>query len=72
MDALGWLFAAKREYSHSNDMKNQSKTDWTRVDALQDPEIDFSDVPELDDEFFAHAVRWPEGFTSGPRAETQN
>lgn len=53
-------------------MKNQSKTDWTRVDALQDPEIDFSDVPELDDEFFAHAVRWPEGSTSGPRAETQN
>ncbi|HEX6987236.1 MAG TPA: BrnA antitoxin family protein [Planctomycetaceae bacterium] len=36
-------------------MKNTSKTDWGRVDALSDAEIDISDSPPLDDEFFARA-----------------
>jgi uncharacterized protein (DUF4415 family) len=40
-------------------MKKRSRTNWTRVDALQDSEIDFSDVPELGPEFFARAIRWP-------------
>lgn len=36
----------------------ESKTDWARVDAITDEEIDTSDIPELDDEFFANAKPW--------------
>ncbi|MGD1155532.1 MAG: BrnA antitoxin family protein [Terriglobia bacterium] len=34
----------------------KSRTDWERVDALQDQKIDFSDTPELTPEMFARAV----------------
>ena len=34
----------------------KSRTDWNRVDALKDGEIDFSDTPELTPEMFARAV----------------
>jgi len=37
-------------------MKRQSRTDWARVDALTDAEIDLSEVPELDESFFANAI----------------
>jgi len=40
-------------------MKKQSKTNWDRIDNLQDSEIDYSDNPRLDEDFFARAVRWP-------------
>ncbi len=32
-----------------------SRTDWQRVDAMTDKDIDYSDIPELDDDFFQHA-----------------
>jgi uncharacterized protein (DUF4415 family) len=35
---------------------NKSLTDWDRVDALTDEEIDFSDSPEISPEMFAKAV----------------
>jgi uncharacterized protein (DUF4415 family) len=35
---------------------NKSRTDWKRVDALKDREVDFSDVPELTPKMFARAV----------------
>ena len=34
----------------------KSRTDWKRVDALEDRKIDFSDMPELTPEMFARAV----------------
>ncbi len=34
----------------------KSRTDWKRVDALKDAQIDFSDTPELTPEMFARAV----------------
>ena len=37
-----------------------SKTNWARVDALADEEIDLGDSPELTDEFFRDA-RWRRG-----------
>ena len=40
-------------------MRKQSKTDWAKVKAMKDRDIDFSDVPELDDNFFAEATLWP-------------
>lgn len=32
-----------------------SRTDWQRIDAMTDNDIDYSDIPELDDDFFQHA-----------------
>ncbi len=40
-------------------MKKPSQTDWTRIDAMKDDAIDYSDNPELGDDFFAEAVSWP-------------
>lgn len=40
-------------------MKKQSKTNWERVDALTDEDIDYSDNPRLTPEFFQNAIRWP-------------
>ena len=40
-------------------MKRKSKTDWARVKAMKDPEIDFSDSPPLDNDFFKKAVLYP-------------
>ena len=34
----------------------KSLTDWERLDALQDEDIDLSEVPELTPEMFANAV----------------
>ena len=40
-------------------MKKESRTDWVRIDAMKDEDIDCSDIPELDDAFFREAVPWP-------------
>lgn len=34
----------------------ESLTDWQRLDALQDEDIDLSDAPEITPEMFAKAV----------------
>src|SRR6202522_3585119 len=39
--------------------KRRSRTDWKRVDAMQDSDIDFSDAPELGSDFFKNAIFWP-------------
>ncbi len=36
--------------------KTRSKTNWTRVDSLSDRDIDYSDTPELDKDFFKSAT----------------
>jgi len=42
-------------------MNNISKTDWARIDAMSDEDIDTSDIPPLTEEFFAKAqLRMPE------------
>lgn len=42
-------------------LKKRSRTDWARVDALREQEIDYSEIPELGDDFFKNAVlRMPE------------
>lgn len=41
-------------------MKKPSETDWERIDAMTDDEIDTSDIPPLPDEFFKRAkIRMP-------------
>lgn len=38
----------------------ESRTDWNRLEAMSDSEIDFSDVPKLDKLFFERArIRMP-------------
>ncbi len=39
--------------------KKASKTDWKRIDAMRDEDIDLSDSPELGPDFFANAIIWP-------------
>jgi len=34
---------------------DKSKTDWKRLDAMTDDDIDYSDIPELDEAFFKNA-----------------
>ena len=41
--------------------KETSRTDWARVDAMEDEDIDTSDIPALDEAFFAEAeLRMPQ------------
>ncbi|MCY7276517.1 MAG: hypothetical protein LH702_22975 [Phormidesmis sp. CAN_BIN44] len=41
-------------------MNNTSRTDWSRIDAMTDDNIDTSDIPPLTDKFFAKAkLRMP-------------
>jgi len=41
-------------------MSTTSKTDWNRLEKTKDEDIDYSDIPELDDAFFKNAeVRMP-------------
>lgn len=42
------------------ELNNTSKTDWARIDAMNDEDVDTSDIPPLSDEFFARAqLRMP-------------
>lgn len=46
---------------NENSLKNTSLTDWERVDSLTDADIDTSDIPPLDSDFFANAeLKMPE------------
>lgn len=40
-------------------MTKRSKTNWDRIDALKEKDIDYSDNPKLTSGFFEQAVRWP-------------
>jgi uncharacterized protein (DUF4415 family) len=42
-----------------NGTKKRSRTDWKRIDAMRDSDIDLSEMPELGPEFFANAILWP-------------
>ncbi|NER00332.1 MAG: BrnA antitoxin family protein [Cyanothece sp. SIO2G6] len=45
---------------NADDMSNTSKTDWSRIDAMSDEDIDTSDIPPLTEKFFAKAqLRMP-------------
>lgn len=40
-------------------MEKESKTDWERIEAMRDEDIDLTESPELDDTFFKEAVASP-------------
>ncbi|RJP30109.1 MAG: hypothetical protein C4527_10405 [Candidatus Omnitrophota bacterium] len=50
------------------DILNKSLTDWDRIDALTDEEIDFSDCSEITPEMFEQAVV-RRGSISNPKKE---
>jgi hypothetical protein len=39
-------------------MSNTSRTNWAKIDAMTNDDIDTSDIPPLTDEFFAKAELW--------------
>ena len=39
--------------------KSKPTTNWKAFDALPENEIDFSDIPPLDDRYFKDAIVWP-------------
>lgn len=46
---------------NASNLKKPSETDWARIDEMKDEEIDTSDIPPLDETFFAGAnLRLPE------------
>lgn len=48
-----------------NNLKKSTLTDWSRIDAMTDDDIDLSDSPALGEEFFANAKwRTPKNKTS--------
>ena len=55
-----------KDSSMSASSRATSRTDWERVDALAEEEIDTSDSPALAEEFFAKA-RWLLPGESSPR-----
>jgi len=44
---------------NAKNSKKRSRTDWKRIDAMRNEDIDFSDAPELGPDFFANAILWP-------------
>ncbi|MGH9871781.1 MAG: hypothetical protein ACRD9S_04850 [Pyrinomonadaceae bacterium] len=48
---------ARHQGMNVRNLKKKSKTDWARIDRMTDDEIDFSDIPPLDDAFFERAIK---------------
>jgi hypothetical protein len=42
-----------------------SQTDWARVDKMAVEDMDFSENPPLDKDFWAEAIRLPDGTATG-------
>jgi hypothetical protein len=46
---------------NAKDLKKKSGTDWERLANMKDEEIDYSEIPRLDEEFFKKGrLRMPE------------
>jgi uncharacterized protein (DUF4415 family) len=45
--------------SQQKKLTRKSRTDWARVDAMTNRQIDMSDIPALGKSFFKRAVLWP-------------
>ncbi|MDQ3181038.1 MAG: BrnA antitoxin family protein [Acidobacteriota bacterium] len=49
----------------------KSETDWARLDAMTDEDIDYSDIPPITDEMWAKGV-WRKGLKPIPRNHQDN
>jgi uncharacterized protein (DUF4415 family) len=43
----------------AKNMKRPSRTDWKPIDAMRDEDIDYSDIPKQEADFFKNAIIWP-------------
>jgi len=41
---------------NDKDLSNTSRTNWTALEAMEDEDIDYSDIPPLSEEFFEKAT----------------
>jgi hypothetical protein len=41
---------------NDKDLKHTSRTNWAALEAMEDQDIDYSDIPPLTDEFFERAT----------------
>lgn len=57
---------------NADTMNNTSKTDWERIDAMCDEDIDTSDIPPLSAEFWAKAkLRSPKQITASVQVDPE-
>lgn len=49
----------------------KSQTDWTRIDAMTDDEIDYSDIPPITEEMFKNGIL-RKGFKPIPNKNQEN
>lgn len=49
------IFRMEFEWDPAKNTKTQSRTDWSRLEAMSDDDIDYSDIPPLTDSFFQRA-----------------
>ncbi len=57
---------------NADTMNSTSKTDWERIDAMRDEDIDTSDIPPLSAEFWAKAkLRSPKQITASVQIDSE-
>jgi uncharacterized DUF497 family protein len=56
---FGSSHSERQQAVKEKNSKKPSRTDWKRIDAMRDEDIDFSDAPELGPDFFKNAIIWP-------------
>ena len=57
---------------NADTMNSTSKTDWERIDAMRDEDIDTSDIPPLSEEFWAKAkLRSPRQITASVQIDSE-
>jgi uncharacterized protein (DUF4415 family) len=57
---------------NANTTNNTSQTDWERIDAMRDEDIDTSDIPPLSSEFWAKAkLRTPKQITTSVQIDPE-
>src|SRR5271163_2048642 len=59
MKPSGSSHSERQQFVKGKNSKKPSRTDWKRIDAMRDEDIDFSDAPELGPDFFKNAIIWP-------------
>jgi len=41
-----------------NNTQKRSKTNWARIDSMKDEDINYSDTPKLNEDFWKNTVLW--------------
>jgi uncharacterized protein (DUF4415 family) len=56
---FGSYLYERQTVKNAKGTKMRSRTDWKRIDAMRDEDIDYSDIPKLGPDFFKNAIIWP-------------